>query len=112
MTTKDCILTRRSIRKFKDTPVDHAVLEHVIELASYSPSWKHTQIVRYIAIEGELKDKIAKDCFAAWPRNGEITEKAPMLVALTVIKNRCAKPLEGRLEVTIKAYFGIPGSNL
>ena len=25
-----------------------------------------------------------------------------------IIKNRCAKPLEGRLKVTIKAYFGIP----
>ena len=25
-----------------------------------------------------------------------------------IIKNRCAKPLEGRLEVTIKAFFGIP----
>lgn len=25
-----------------------------------------------------------------------------------IIKNRCAKPLEGRLAVTIKAYFGIP----
>ena len=25
-----------------------------------------------------------------------------------IIKNRCAKPLEGRLKVTIKAYFDIP----
>lgn len=25
-----------------------------------------------------------------------------------IIKNRCTKPLEGRLAVTIKAYFGIP----
>ena len=25
-----------------------------------------------------------------------------------IIKNRCAKPLEGRLEVTIRAHFGIP----
>ena len=95
METKDCILSRRSIRKFKDTPVDHELLEQIIELSSYSPSWKHTQIVRYIAIEGETKAKIAKDCFADWPRNGEITESAPMLIALTVIKNRCAYNRDG-----------------
>lgn len=95
METKECILTRRSVRKFKDTPVDHQLLENIIELASFSPSWKHTQIVRYIAVEGELKNKIAKECFAAWPMNGTITENAPMLVALTVIKNRCAYERDG-----------------
>ncbi|MBR5578924.1 MAG: nitroreductase [Lachnospiraceae bacterium] len=95
MEAKECILSRRSVRKFKDTPVDHQLLENIIEVSSYSPSWKHTQIVRYIAVEGELKNKIAKDCFAAWPRNGEITENAPLLVALTVIKNRCAYERDG-----------------
>lgn len=95
MTTKDCILTRRSIRKFKDTPVDHSVLEEAIQLASYTPSWKHTQIVRYIAVEGELKDKIAADCFSAYPRNGEIISQAPMLIAVTVIKNRCGFERDG-----------------
>lgn len=95
MTTKDCILTRRSIRKFKDTPVEHSLLENVIELASYSPSWKHTQIVRYIAVEGELKNKIAADCFSAYARNGEIIAAAPMLVAVTVIKNRCGFERDG-----------------
>ena len=95
MTTKDCILTRRSIRKFKETPVDHTLLESVIELASYSPSWKHTQIVRYIAVEGELKNKIAKDCFSTYAKNGEIIANAPMLVAVTVIKNRCGFERDG-----------------
>lgn len=95
MTTKDCILTRRSIRKFKDMPVDHALLENVIELASYSPSWKHTQIVRYIAVEGELKNKIAANCFSSYAKNGEIIATAPMLIAITVIKNRCGFERDG-----------------
>ena len=60
MTAKECILTRRSVRKFKDTPVDHAILEGIIETASYAPSWKNTQITRYIAVEGDLKDRISK----------------------------------------------------
>ena len=51
MNTLECIKTRRSIRKFKPDPVDHATLESLIGAASYSPSWKNTQITRYIAIE-------------------------------------------------------------
>ncbi|MCI7596882.1 MAG: nitroreductase family protein [Lachnospiraceae bacterium] len=95
MTAKECILTRRSVRKFKDTPVDHAILEGIIETASYSPSWKHTQITRYIAIEGELKDRIARECFDAWPNNGTITASAPMLVALCMVKNRSGFERDG-----------------
>lgn len=95
MTTKDCILTRRSIRKFKNTAVSHELFETIVELASYSPSWKHTQIVRYIAVEGELKNKIAGNCFSAYAKNGEIVAAAPMLVAVTVVKNRCGFERDG-----------------
>ena len=95
MTTKDCILTRRSIRKFKDTAVDHALLESIVELASYSPSWKHTQIVRYIAVEGDLKDKIGRECTTSFPGNGRIIENAPLLIAVTIIKNRCGFERDG-----------------
>ena len=62
MTAKECIMGRRSIRKFKDTPVDHEVVNEIIEAASYAPSWKHSQIARYVAVEGALKDKIADEC--------------------------------------------------
>ena len=55
MNAKDCIKERRSIRKFKADPVDHALLSEIVETASYAPSWKHTQIARYIAVEGDLK---------------------------------------------------------
>ena len=39
-----CIETRRSIRKFKDTPVSHELIEEVIKEASFAPSWKNTQV--------------------------------------------------------------------
>ena len=89
MTAKECIYGRRSIRKYKPDPVDHTLLESVIEAASYAPSWKHSQTIRYIAIEGELKDKIGRDCTTIFPNNGKIIENAPLLIAVTVIKNRC-----------------------
>lgn len=95
MTAKDCILGRRSIRKFTEQPVDHELLAGIIETASYAPSWKHTQIVRYIAIEGELKDRIGSECTSTFPNNGKIILNAPMLIAVTVIKNRCGYERDG-----------------
>lgn len=94
MTAKDCILTRRSIRKFQDTPVAHDLINSIVETASYAPSWKHTQIVRYVVIEGELKNRVAK-CTSTYAHNGTIMENAPMVVAVTVIKNRCGFERDG-----------------
>ena len=58
MTAKECITGRRSIRQYTDQPVSHELLAQIVETASYAPSWKHTQIVRYIAVEGEKKAKL------------------------------------------------------
>ena len=88
MTAKECIIWRRSIRQFLDKPVSHELLSQIVETASYAPSWKHTQIVRYIAVEGETKQKLAQ-CTSAYPNNGKIMENAPMVIAVTVIKGRC-----------------------
>lgn len=95
MTAKDCIKGRRSIRKFEDKPIPREVLAQVVETASYAPSWKNTQITRYIAVEGDLKNKIAADCTTAYPRNGEHIANAPMLIAITVLKNRCGYERDG-----------------
>lgn len=100
MTAKDCIKERRSIRKFKAEPVDHALLSEIIETASYAPSWKHTQITRYIAVEGALKDKIAAECTLAYPKNGEIITQAPLLIAVTYIKGRSGFERDGSYSTT------------
>ena len=63
METKDCILTRRSVRKFTDRKVEHRLVEQIISLAAYAPSWKNTQISRYIAIEDPM----------SWRRSAALT---------------------------------------
>ena len=95
MTAKECILGRRSIRKFKSDSVSHELLAQIVETASYAPSWKHTQITRYIAVEGELKEKIAKEGTTIWPGNGTIISSAPVLIAVTVLKNRSGFERDG-----------------
>ena len=95
MTANECIRGRRSIRKYQDTPVDHTLLNEIIETASYAPSWKHTHIDRYIAVEGELKNRIARECTEMFPGNGAIIENAPMLIALTYVKGRSGYERDG-----------------
>ncbi len=95
MTAKECILSRRSVRRFTEQPVDHTLLQDIVSTASYAPSWKNTQIVRYIAVEGERKDRIADECTAMFPNNGKIIAGAPMLIAVTVLKNRCGYERDG-----------------
>lgn len=95
MNAVECLKGRRSIRKFTEEPVAHEVLEQIIETASYAPSWKHTQIARYIAIEGAMKDRIADEATGSYPHNGTIIKGAPMLIAVTVIKCRSGYERDG-----------------
>ena len=94
MTAKECIKGRRSIRTFTQEPVSHELISEIVETASYAPSWKHTQIVRYIAAEGEMKDKIAA-CTSAYARNGEIIAAAPMVIVVTIITGRSGFERDG-----------------
>ncbi len=95
MTANECIKTRRSIRQFTDEPVSEKVLAQIVETASFAPSWKNTQITRYIAVTGDLKAKIAAEGFDMFPGNGAIVGAAPVMIAVTVIKNRCGYERDG-----------------
>ncbi|MCM1044601.1 MAG: nitroreductase family protein [Candidatus Gastranaerophilales bacterium] len=94
MTGKECITGRRSIRKFTEQPVPHEILADIVATASYAPSWKHSQITRYIAVEGETKEKLSH-CTSAFPGNGAIIQSAPMVVAVTIIKGRSGYERDG-----------------
>ncbi len=73
MDAQTCILTRRSVRKFTDEPVSRELLEKVVALAAYAPSWKNTQISRYLAIEDPaVQNTIAEEYCLAGANNPNI----------------------------------------
>lgn len=94
MLATECITGRRSIRKYTEQPVSHELIEKIVATASFAPSWKNTQIVRYIAVEGEKKAALAK-CTSIYPGNGLIMEQAPMVIAVTAITGRCGYERDG-----------------
>lgn len=95
MTAKECIKGRRSIRKFKEQPVSPELIQELVETASYSPSWKHSQITRYVAVEGAVKEQIADSCAQMYANNGTIIKNAPVLMVITYIKGRSGYERDG-----------------
>lgn len=94
MNTIECIKTRRSIRKYKSDKVDHSLIESIVSTASFSPSWKNSQIVRYIAIEdSSILNKITTDLTPE--HNSDIIKQAPVLIAVTLVKGRCGFERDG-----------------
>ena len=51
MEFQELIKTRRSVRNFKEEPVEHGDLEEIIREASLAPSWKNSQTGRYYVVE-------------------------------------------------------------
>ena len=47
------IQERRSIRKYKDTPVPDEIIREVLEAARRSPSWANTQVWRFIVVKDQ-----------------------------------------------------------
>jgi len=60
MEVLEAIRTRRSIRRYKSTPVDDKTIELVLEAARWAPSWKNTQCWRFIAVrDNNIKSQLA-----------------------------------------------------
>ena len=95
MNALECIKGRRAIRKFTDKPVTKEVLESVIDTARFAPSWKNTQIARYVALTGKAKAALADTCFEAWKGNTTIVNNAPMVIVETYVKGRCGFEPDG-----------------
>ena len=53
MELMEAIKTRRSIRKYKATPVADEAIEQVLEAARWAPSWKNNQCWRFIVVRDD-----------------------------------------------------------
>ena len=87
MNTIQCIKTRRSVRKYTDEPVEHEILNKIVEAASYAPSWKNTQIVRYTMVENRaLIEKIADEAVLGFVYNAKTIRRSKILAVQTVVR--------------------------
>jgi len=80
MEVLEAIKTRRSIRKYKTTPVDDKTLELILEAARWAPSWGNTQCWRLIVVSDDgIKNRLADTLDATNPAMDAIRQ-APLLI--------------------------------
>lgn len=66
MSVDEAILTRRSVRAFKPTPVSRETVEHILQVAARAPSGTNTQPWRVHVATGAVKDQITRETLAAF----------------------------------------------
>ena len=101
MDARECILTRRSIRRFSDKEVTRETVSELISVTEYAPTWKNVQANRFIAIyDKAIKEKIAKECTLGYEGNTGIIEGAPVLIAMTIVNKRSGYERDGSFSTT------------
>ena len=86
MELEQAILERRSVRKFTSEPIPRETMEQIVRLASYAPSWKNTQTVRYTVVEDRaLLDQIAEECVLGFTFNARTIHRCAALAVQSVV---------------------------
>lgn len=96
MTFLELARNRRSVRKFKDEPVDAELLKQVLEAARAAPTAANMQPIRLIVVQSsEAKEKLshAANCYGA-----------PVSVVVCADRSRAWKrPFDGKITADIDA---------
>ena len=82
MEVMEAIKTRRSVRKYKPTPVKKEDLDLVLEAARWAPSWANTQCWRFIIVrDPDMKAKLSAT-LTTWNPAATAVREAPVLIVL------------------------------
>ena len=93
------IRDRRSIRKYKDTPVEREKIEQLLDAARLAPSWKNLQCWRFLV----LTDPAGKEKVLAGFDDDNPGKKGIAAAPVTILV--CADPGESGVENGIDYYI-------
>lgn len=80
---------RRSVRKFKDEKIDHKLMEEIIDIARWAPTWGNSQVARYTIINDKnIIDKLATEGVQGFVYNIDTLKKASNVVVLSFVKGK------------------------
>lgn len=89
---------RRSIRKYKDTPVEREKIEQVLDAARLAPSWKNMQCWRFLVLTDAVRRAAVLEAFPDDNPGKKAIATAPVLIVA------CGNPAESDVENGID-YF-------
>jgi nitroreductase len=82
------IQERRSIRKYKDTPVPNEIIREVLEAARRSPSWANTQVWRFIVVKDQSVKERLQDTLRPTNPARQAMVDAPIVVCIAAQRGR------------------------
>lgn len=101
MEAMECIRGRRSVRKFTECPVTEEEAAQIVEAASYAPTWKNTQTVRYTFVtDPAVKQRLANECVMGFSHNQGIMSGAPAVMVLSTVTGRSGFERDGSFSTS------------
>ena len=83
------IKKRRSIRNFKDKVVDRKLMEEIVEIARFTPSWGNYQIARYTFVDNaDIIKRLAYEGVNDFIYNVGTLKNAKNVVILSFVKGK------------------------
>ena len=109
MEVLEAIKTRRSIRRYKTTPVEDQTIELVLEAARWAPSWKNTQCWRFIVVrdskvKAQLAQALGKTSSGKPNRATDAIRNAPVVIVVCAELGKSGY-LEGELATDKGEYW-------
>jgi nitroreductase len=92
------IRDRRSIRRYKDTPVERDIIEQVLDAARLAPSWKNLQCWRFLVLTTPAGKEALLSAFADDNPGKKALLQAPVAIVV------CADPAESDRSHGIEYY--------
>lgn len=97
---------RRSIRKYKQQPVEKEKIEEMIKSAILAESWKNSQTPRYHVIQSkEMLEQLREKCLPEF--NQKNIFDAPVLIVTTFVKDRAGFQRNGSPDNELQNGWGI-----
>ena len=93
------IRDRRSIRKYKDTPVARETIEQLLDAARLAPSWKNMQCWRFLVLTEPARREALLAAFPDDNPGKRAIATAPVVIVV------CADPAESGIENGIEYYI-------
>ncbi|BCA79962.1 nitroreductase family protein [Desulfuromonas sp. AOP6] len=94
----EVIRDRRSIRKYKDSPVEPEKIEQILDAARLAPSWKNMQCWRFLVLRDPARRAALLEAIPDDNPGKKAVAAAPVIILL------CADPRESDVENGIPYY--------
>lgn len=92
MNAVDLLKDRRSIRRYKDEVVENEVIEKIMEITKFAPSWCNYQIAHYTFVTNSEKiNAIMEDGVHGFAYNAKTLKYAKNVAILSYVKGKSGK---------------------